>query len=130
GRRQLAPARLEEQPMLLREEGSATRRVMERALQQAGIAPRTGMELGHTEAIKQGVIAGLGVAFVSTYAIRGELAARRLHALRLSGLRIQRHFHVIHNDSRELSVTARDLSRILEAQTKGQCGGVDGVGMW
>ena len=116
GRRQLAPARLEEQPMLLREEGSATRRVMERALQQAGIAPRTGMELGHTEAIKQGVIAGLGVAFVSTYAIRGELAARRLHALRLSGLRIQRHFHVIHNDSRELSATARAFARLLDEE--------------
>ena len=116
GRRQLAPARLEEQPMLLREEGSATRRVMERALQQAGIAARTGMELGHTEAIKQGVIAGLGVAFVSTYAIRGELAARRLHALRLSGLRIQRHFHVIHNDSRELSATARAFARLLDEE--------------
>jgi DNA-binding transcriptional LysR family regulator len=116
GRRQLAPARLEEQPMLLREEGSATRRVMERALQQAGIAVRTGMELGHTEAIKQGVIAGLGVAFVSTYAIRGELATRRLHALRLSGLRIQRHFHVIHNDTRELSATARAFARLLDEE--------------
>ncbi len=116
GRRQLAPARLEEQPMLIREEGSATRRVMERALQQAGIAARAGMELGHTEAIKQGVIAGLGVAFVSIYAIRGELATRRLHALRLRGLRIQRHFHVIHNDARELSATARAFARLLDEQ--------------
>jgi len=74
------------------------------------------MELGHTEAIKQGVIAGLGVAFVSTYAIRGELATRRLHALRLSGLRIQRHFHVIHNDSRELSATARAFARLLDEE--------------
>ena len=116
GRRHLAPGRLKEHPMLIREEGSATRRVMERALQQAGIAARTGMELGHTEAIKQGVIAGLGVAFVSTYAIRGELATRRLHALRLSGCRIQRHFHVIHNDSRELSGTARAFARLLDEE--------------
>jgi DNA-binding transcriptional LysR family regulator len=116
GRRRLAPTRLEEQPMLIREEGSATRRVMERALQQAGIAVRTGMELGHTEAIKQGVIAGLGVAFVSTYAIRGELATRRLHTVRLSGLRIQRHFHVIHNDTRQLSATARAFARLLDEE--------------
>ena len=116
GRRHLAPGRLKEHPMLIREEGSASRRVMERALQQAGIAANTGMELGHTEAIKQGVIAGLGVAFVSTYAIRGELATRRLHALRLSGCRIQRHFHVIHNDSRELSGTARAFARLLDEE--------------
>src|SRR5207245_5049289 len=95
GRRQLAPARLEEQPMLIREEGSATRRVMERALQQAGIAARPGMELGHTEAIKQGVIAGLGVAFVSPYALCGELATRRLHARRRSGGRTRRPFHPV-----------------------------------
>src|SRR5215510_4214756 len=116
GRRRLAPERLEEQPMLIREDGSATRRVTERALQQAGIGARAGMELGHTEAIKQGVIAGLGVAFLSTYAIRGELATKRLHALRLRGVRIQRHFHVIHNDSRELSATARAFARLLDEE--------------
>jgi DNA-binding transcriptional LysR family regulator len=38
------------------------------------------MELDHTEAIKQGVMAGLGVAFVSVYAVRGEIATGRLHA--------------------------------------------------
>src|SRR2546426_8490515 len=63
--------------------GSASRRVMERALQQAGIAARTGMELGRTEAIKQGVIAGLGVAFVSTYAIRGDRKSTRLNSSHL-----------------------------------------------
>src|SRR5206468_11220362 len=103
-------------PKPLREEGSATGGVRERGREQAGISARTEMEPGHTEAIKQGVIAGLGVAFVSTYAIRGELAARRLHALRLSGLRIQRHFHVIHNDSRELSATARAFARLLDEE--------------
>ena len=47
------------QPLLLREPGSATRRVTERALAGAGVAYRQGMVLPHTEAIKQGVLAGL-----------------------------------------------------------------------
>src|SRR5438874_2591910 len=42
-------------------------------------------------AIKQAVMAGLGVAFVSMHAVRGELATRRLCGLRLKGLRIRRH---------------------------------------
>ena len=72
------------------------------------------MELGHTEAIKQAVIAGLGIAFVSIHAIRGELAVGRLRATRLKGLRIQRHFHIIHNEARTLSTSARAFIELLK----------------
>jgi DNA-binding transcriptional LysR family regulator len=72
------------------------------------------MELGHTEAIKQAVMAGLGVAFVSIHAIRGELAAARLHVLRLRGVRIRRHFHIIHNEARTLSASARTFIELLK----------------
>ncbi|HXH81770.1 MAG TPA: selenium metabolism-associated LysR family transcriptional regulator, partial [Candidatus Tectomicrobia bacterium] len=114
--RALAPARLAEEPLLLREEGSATRRVTERALQQAGIAYRAGMELGHTEAIKQAVMAGLGVAFLSVYAIRREVDRGDLVALRLQRPRIQRHFHVIHNEGRLLTASARAFMAALARQ--------------
>ena len=96
-----------EQPLLVREEGSATRRVTERSLANAGIKYTVRMELGHTEAIKQAVIAGLGVAFVSVYAISGEVATGRLATLRLRGLPIRRHFHVIHKEGRALGASAR-----------------------
>ena len=114
-RRDIPPARLAEAPLLMREEGSATRRVTERALRQAGIAFRTAMELDHTEAIKQAVMAGLGVAFLSTHAIRGEVATGRIRALRLRGLRIHRHFHVIHHSARRLGASARAFMRALES---------------
>src|SRR2546426_7878731 len=86
--------------MLMREPGSATRTVTERALQRAGVKFQTAMELDHTEAIKQGVMAGLGVSLVSIYAVQGEIATRRLCALRLRGVRIQRHFHVVYHEAR------------------------------
>jgi DNA-binding transcriptional LysR family regulator len=73
------------------------------------------MELGHTEAIKQAVIAGLGVAFVSVHAAKGELATGRLRSLRLEGMRILRHFHVIHNEGRSLSASARAFITLLES---------------
>ncbi|HET8577181.1 MAG TPA: LysR substrate-binding domain-containing protein, partial [Methylomirabilota bacterium] len=113
-RREIAPAQLADQPLLMREEGSATRRVTERALQRAGITFRPAMELDHTEAIKQAVMAGLGVAFVSVHAVRGEVETGRLRALRLRGLRIHRHFHVIHHQGRALSASARAFMQLLE----------------
>jgi DNA-binding transcriptional LysR family regulator len=112
-RREIQPAQLGGQRLLVREDGSATRQVTERALQRAGGHINVSMELGHTEAIKQAVMVGLGVAFVSRHAIRSELAAGRLHALRLRGLRIRRHFHIIHNEGRTLSASARAFIELL-----------------
>src|SRR5512145_105577 len=114
-RRDVLPTLLVEQPLLVREEGSATRRVTERSLASAGVKYTVQMELGHTEAIKQAVIAGLGVAFVSVYAISGEVTTDRLAALRLRGLPIRRHFHVIHNEGRALGASARAFLQHLEA---------------
>ena len=113
-RREIRPAELESAPLLFREEGSATRHVTERALQGARVSYRPAMELDHTEAIKQAVMAQLGVAFVSLYTIQGELAAHRLHAIRLRGVPIHRHFHVIHNEARALPASARAFLRTLD----------------
>jgi len=68
-------------PILWREAGSGSRAVVERALSRAGIRrrARTGdLELGSTEAIISGAIAGLGVGFVSRFSIRAHLAANLL----------------------------------------------------
>ena len=69
----LTLAELAAEPLLLRESGSGTRRVVEDALRKAGVALRglrVVMELDSTEAIKSGVEAGLGVGFVSRWALR------------------------------------------------------------
>jgi DNA-binding transcriptional LysR family regulator len=80
------------------------------------------MELNHTEAIKQAVMAGLGVAFVSVHAVRGEVASRRLAAVRLRGLRIHRHFHAIHSEARTLSAGARAFVGMLVEQAEASPG--------
>jgi DNA-binding transcriptional LysR family regulator len=112
-RQAIAPGVVAKLPLLMREEGSATRQVTERALQHAGISFATAMELDHTEGIKQAVMAGLGVAFVSVHAIRGELASHRLRTVRVRGLRIRRHFHVIHDPDRMLTASARAFMMLL-----------------
>jgi len=119
-RRDVTPESLADEPLLVREEGSATRSVTERALQR--IKFRVAMELDHTEAIKQGVMAGLGVAFVSLYAVQGEIAAGRLRALRLRGVPIQRHFHVIHHEARRVTASARAFMELFEQTARGTSG--------
>jgi DNA-binding transcriptional LysR family regulator len=88
-------ADLEAVPVIWREAGSGTRAVVERALRAAGSTrrPRDGdLELGSTEAIKDVASRGLGLAFLSRWSIRRELASGRLRALEVRGLSISRSF--------------------------------------
>jgi DNA-binding transcriptional LysR family regulator len=118
-RRTVAPSALASEPLLMREEGSASRDVAVRVLLQARVRYQTAMELDHTEAIKQAVMAGLGVAFVSVHAIRREVAAGHLAAVRLAGVPIRRHFHVIHHEARTLGPSARAFVQMLAVPQRG-----------
>jgi DNA-binding transcriptional LysR family regulator len=110
----ISRAKLAREPLLVREDGSATRHVTERALREAGITVRPAMELDHTETIKRAVLAGLGIAFVSRYAIDDEVRAKRLRVVAVEKLKIRRHFHVIHDERRPLSASARAFVGFLE----------------
>jgi DNA-binding transcriptional LysR family regulator len=88
-------AELAAEPLLLRESGSGTRRVVEDALRKAGVALRglrIVMELDSTEAIKSGVEAGLGVGFISRWALRH---SQNIRPIRVEGLEINRTFQFI-----------------------------------
>ena len=91
-RRSLSPDALAHESFIVREPGSGTRAVAHAALRDAGVRARTALVLGSTEAIKQAVIAGLGLAIVSREACVDQLAAGRLAQLRLTGLKIRRPF--------------------------------------
>ena len=83
-------------PVLWREGGSGTRAVVERGLRAAGLAKRAfaaEIELGSTESIKNAVIAGLGIGFLSRWSIRNELALGRLIVLPVRELFMRRTFH-------------------------------------
>lgn len=80
------PAReLGGQTLLVRERGSSTRQVAERALREAGVSPGTVWELGSSEAIKRAAREGLGVAFLSRYAVAEEVERGELESFRLAG---------------------------------------------
>jgi DNA-binding transcriptional LysR family regulator len=79
-RRRLRPEDFRETNWVLREPGSATRALSEQVLAQLP-PPRSRLELSQTEAIKQAVTAGLGIALLPELAVAEAIAARRLVAL-------------------------------------------------
>ena len=84
--------------LLMREQGSGSRHVVESALERAGLklkAFKSVMDLDSTEAIKSAVEAGLGIGFVSRWAISKELELGVLNVAEVRGLKIARHFSLI-----------------------------------
>jgi len=102
--RQLAGERF-----LLREPGSGTRLLAESVFAAAGIQPGIDMEIGSNETIKQAVIAGLGIAFISAHTVEAELRDRRLVVLPVEGLPIKRLWYVVRREDRRLLPAARAL---------------------
>ena len=80
----------------MREHGSGTREVIEAALAEQRLARRAVMSLGSTEAVKNAVLHGLGVAIVSRLTVEHELRSRPARRARRSrDLRIRRDLHLV-----------------------------------
>ena len=109
----IEPASLEAEVFLVREEGSGTRSLMQRFFAEANVSPRIGMELGSNETIKQAVLAGLGIAFLSAHTIELEVQTGRLAILDVIGLPVTRQWFVVHMEDRRLTLAARALIRFL-----------------
>lgn len=109
-------------PLLMREFGSGSRRVIENALAKAGLKKKdltTVMELDSTEGLLSGVEAGLGVTFVSRWAVRNQLALGTLRLAHVKELRLSRMFSLAYPSGPELVGNAGAfyqfaLSRSLE----------------
>lgn len=113
GEPSVTAARFCAEPLLLREPGSGTREVVERALLHREIIVRPALSLGSTEAIKQGVMAGLGVAIVSRLALETELTLGLLYPLPLSDLAIVRPLHLARLRGKSNSAAAQAFLRLL-----------------
>ncbi|MDD3530501.1 MAG: LysR family transcriptional regulator [Gallionellaceae bacterium] len=112
-------ARLAEEPWLLREPGSGTRAAVERLFAEEGIELRPRMALGSNEAIKQAILAGLGIAVMSSHSLAlnppGQFAV-----LKARGFPICRQWYAVYPAGRELSVVARAFLDFLLDQERSQ----------
>ncbi|HVZ44827.1 MAG TPA: LysR substrate-binding domain-containing protein [Ramlibacter sp.] len=96
-RRRLPPERLAEERFIVREPGSGTRDAMEMFLAEHHVAkPRISQEMTSNESIKQAVIAGMGLAFISLHTVELERRAGQLVLLDVKGLPVARTWYVLH----------------------------------
>jgi DNA-binding transcriptional LysR family regulator len=104
---------LGEQLFLVREPGSGTREVGEAALAEQGIQLKRTVELGSTEAIKETVAAGLGLAIVSKAAVVDQLRLKKLAVLPVADLDIRRTFTRVRLVDRTPSSAAHAFRQLL-----------------
>jgi len=106
GGQSISPGALQAQPFILREAGSGTRAAMERFLEKARIEPRVTMEMASNETIKQAVMAGMGLSFLSLHTLGLELDNRLIAVLDVQGAPVVRAWNVVHMLSKLLSPAA------------------------
>lgn len=102
-RKPLPLAALSEYPLLMHEIGSGTRAVTEKALADKKLSVRPAMTLASTEAIKQTVATGVGLAILSALTVRTELRARTLSVVPIKGLQIKRPLYLVRLKNTSLS---------------------------
>jgi DNA-binding transcriptional LysR family regulator len=112
-RPQVLLARLADEVFLLREVGSGTRAAVEELFEVAGLPLKIGMVLGHVEAIKRAVAAGLGVSVLSEVAVRREVRYRTLVVLQVEHFPIQRRWYIARLADRPLSASAAEFIEFL-----------------
>ncbi|CAB4243470.1 RuBisCO operon transcriptional regulator [Methylacidimicrobium sp. AP8] len=101
---------------LSRESGSGTRAAVDQAFRREGMVVEPYMELGSSEAIKQAVIAGLGISVLSVHNIRPELQQGRLRILDVVGFPLRRHWYAVYPKGKHLSRTAEAFLAFLRAE--------------
>jgi LysR family transcriptional regulator for metE and metH len=112
-RKRIALADLGKEAFLVREQGSGTRLLMQRLFAEAGLSPEIGMEIGSNETIKQAVMAGLGIAFISAHTVSAEIEDGRLAALNVNGLPVVRQWFVVKQREKRLLPAAQALWSFL-----------------
>jgi len=110
---QVPLASLADEVFLLREVGSGTRAAVEELFEVAGMPLRIGMVLGHIEAIKQAVAAGLGVSVLSEAAVKREVRYHRLAILQVEHFPIQRRWYIARVAQRPLIPSAAEFIEFL-----------------
>ncbi len=112
-RRRIPVAELLREPFVVRERGSDTWRAMEQAfgrrLARLGVA----MEIASTEAIKQAVIGGMGVGFLSAHTISLERRLGSLAVLDVQGFPLVLDWYVVHRRDKRLPPVAVAFRRFL-----------------
>ena len=103
--------------MIAREPGSGTRATTERFFAESGMEYRSSCEVSGNEAVKQAVLAGLGLGIVPVQTIELELETQRLAVLPVEGFPIMRHWFLLHRADGRLPLASQAFCDLLLGQS-------------
>ena len=115
-RRRIAVEAVAKEHFIVREPGSGTRLAMQQFFDEHRLLCKVGMEMASNETIKQAVMAGMGVSFISGHTIDLEVQTQRLVVLDVCGTPIVRQWHVAHLAKKRLSPTAAAFKEFVLTQ--------------
>ncbi len=116
GKRSMPLDRLAGETFLIRERGSGTRGTMERLFAQSGFVPTETIEISSNETIKQAVMAGMGVSFLSLHTMGLEIDTGRIVVLRVRETPLVRQWNIVHRKDKRLSPAAAEFKAFLLRQ--------------
>ena len=116
GRRNLSLEDVMHEGLVVREEGSATRKTAEECFAHLGIQPIIAMELGSNQAVKLAAEAGVGVGLISRFGIGAEVKAGLLRVLDVQGWRCTRPLTLVYLKGKRLSPAQREFLHLLETE--------------
>ncbi len=115
-KRRIDPQRLAQETILIREPGSGTRSALERFLVDHRVTAGSTMELGSNETIKQAVMAGLGLSFLSQHTIGLECSVGRLAILNINGTPVKRQWRLVYRTDKRLMPAATAFVEFMDSE--------------
>jgi DNA-binding transcriptional LysR family regulator len=112
-RKRIPIALLEREPFVVREKGSDTWNSMEEGFAGRLSKINVAMEIKSTETIKQAVIAGMGISFLSAHTVSLELQAGSLTVLDVVGFPVMLNWYVVHRRNKRLPPVAQAFKSFL-----------------
>ena len=119
-RRKLEPRDLQQAAWVLRERGSGTREVFDRAAESQGIAIHARFELGHTEAVMRAVRAGAGLGCLSRFVVEDAVRRGELAVLRTPFLSLRRPLHAVLHRAKFIGPGLRHVLQACELRLPAQ----------
>ncbi len=118
GKKSIAFERLAMEPFLVREPGSGARRVATRLFREHGLSLKIRMELSTNEAIKEAILAGVGITIMSRYTFGLDPESSRYVCLDVEGFPLENHWYFAYPAGKQLSLVARAFLDFARAQAK------------
>ncbi len=105
--------RMSEEPFIMREPGSGTRKAVQKLFDDQGLELKVKLDLGSNEAIKQAIAGGLGISVLSIHTLALEGPNSPLTILDVEGFPIQRYWYVVYPAGKQLSIIAQAFFEYL-----------------